>query len=157
MSTCDSIIIIDADAPSIVVTEDKWSVLNVIDVGATGAQGVAGGSTIVKTAFDNVAGLHAVYVTPDGSVSHASPATVFTSNVIGITKGSALPNDAVLVQPSGEIQDPVWNWVAGTPIYLGLSGNLTQSLPTTGFHVEIGVADSATSIIIRIQPPIYLL
>lgn len=148
MSTCDSIL---------VVTEDKWSILNVVGVGPKGDPGVTGGSSLTKIAFDNVSALKAVYATSNGTVSHATLSTVATTQVIGIAKGSALPASSVQVQPSGQMQDPSWNWIPGQSIYLSNNGNLTQTLPTTSWHVELAVADATNSIIINIQPSIFLI
>jgi hypothetical protein len=155
MSTCDSILVIDADVANIVVIEDRLSVLNVIGVGPTGATGASGGETITTTAAIAISGLRAVYSTSVG-ILHADNSAVATSNVLGISRGSAITGGTVLVQPSGEMQDPSWTWIAGAALYLSTDGNITQIVPSAGIQAELGVAKTATEIIIRIYPPISL-
>lgn len=74
-------------------------------------------------------------------------------NVVGITLNSGTE---VTIQQSGEITEPSWNWVAGQAVYLGNSGLITQSVPTSGALVELGRAITNIKIILSIKSPILL-
>jgi hypothetical protein len=44
----------------------------------------------------------------------------------------------------------------GDPLYLSINGVLTQTAPTTGFHQQVGIATTATRVLIGIKQPIIL-
>lgn len=98
---------------------------------------------------------HRAVVVIDNLAYHANqsdPSHLFL--VRGITIQSALLGANVIVQIGGPITEPSWSWIANQPVYVGSSGFLTQTVPTTGWLLEIGVADTATRIIIEPKIPI---
>ena len=84
-----------------------------------------------------------------GNVSHAAA-------ISGISLQAVAAGATVQVQRSGEIEESSWAWVSGQAVYLGASGQLTQTPPTSGIVVVIGVPVSATKLAVDIQPTIYL-
>lgn len=76
--------------------------------------------------------------------------------LIGITITSAAASgETVKVVTEGKIEDPSFSFTVG-PIYLGSSGVITQTRPSSGLLVQLGVAISATQLHIRIEPAIKL-
>jgi hypothetical protein len=155
MNNCEIIIVTEDVVSQIVANEDVLSVIEVVGVGPRGDPGIAGGATFQLLAAENISGLKAIYATSTGART-ADKSAFASSQVVGISKNSASVGSFVEVQPSGEMQDPSWNWTPGLPLYLSTFGNITHVLPTIGEHVEIGVAMTSQKIIIRIQPPITL-
>lgn len=115
----------------------------------------SGGSvydTVTATANGALSGHRAVGVS-GGQASYADATT--QPNVTGITQGAASNGASVVVQTTGELVEPSWNWSNG-PVYLASNGLLTQAPPSSGALVEVGTALSPTKLLIRIQSPIYL-
>ena len=76
--------------------------------------------------------------------------------IIGITTTSAAGSgETVTVTTEGKLEDPSFLFSIG-PIYLGTSGVITQTKPTSGLLLQLGVAISATQLHIRIEPAIKL-
>ncbi len=77
-------------------------------------------------------------------------------NVIGLTLAGTVSGQMARVQSYGIIGQPtVWTFVPGL-VYLGNNGTVTQTIPTTGALVVIGMVTSATHFLIRIEQPIIL-
>lgn len=76
--------------------------------------------------------------------------------LLGVTITSAAGSgEEVTVVTEGKIDDPSFSFTPG-PIWLGNSGLLTQTKPTTGLLVQIAVAITATLINVNIQMAIKL-
>ena len=84
-----------------------------------------------------------------GSVYHADQSLASATLTVGVTTGAAALGAGVTVQTEGVMVEPSWAWATG-PVWLGLTGLLTQTIPTTGVLVRIGTAISATKL--RIAP-----
>lgn len=74
----------------------------------------------------------------------------------GITLGAVALGATALVQIDGPLEFNGWNWTPELPIYLGNSGVLTQTLPTSGYLIQVAVADTPTRIFIDVQIPFRL-
>jgi hypothetical protein len=70
---------------------------------------------------------------------------------------AAVADGAVATAVTGRVAEPSWNWNTNLPIYLTGMGQLTQSLPTSGFALQVAVPTSATSVIVAIKTPIFLI
>lgn len=118
-------------------------------------------SMVVKIAAAALSGHRAVVPTAGGSVEYADKTNSAHAHLRpGITTGAALTGAPVTVVMRGEITEPTWSWTPLAPIYLGLTGLLTQTAPTApgaAFLLEVGVALSATSILVDPQFPISLI
>lgn len=125
--------------------------------GATGATGASGVSSITKLAAVALSGHRVVYADSTGKVNYADSSTLTHANIVlGITNNAGIANDPITVFVSGEIVEPSWTWVPSAPVFLGLLGNLTQSVPTTGFILIVGIAINATTLSVGIKQPIKL-
>lgn len=90
-----------------------------------------------------------------GNLVKASNDSGQCDDVLGVTTGSQTSGGYYAVAVAGFITLATWSWSVGR-VYLGVDGALTQVVPTTGCVLEVGHAVSATSMIIRIQQPVYL-
>ena len=109
----------------------------------------------VFTAGDTLSGHRAVY--SDGVVVRYASADNLSSaeRCVGITTQSAVTGSTVLVRRSGLLVEPTWSWAPG-PVFLGLTGALTQVPPTSGVSLQVGVALDATTLDVRVDTPIIL-
>jgi len=98
-------------------------------------------------------------VTSDGSGNaiYASNATAAHAyKVIGMNDNSANSGESVRVITEGNVTNSTWTWTPGSALYLSTSGEITHTVPTTGFALKIGMAITATKIFIRIEAPVIL-
>lgn len=128
--------------------------------GPPGPQGAPGQSGVNYAAFladGPIGGHRAVCAAFDGRVRYAdSGAISAASAVLGVTLHAADDGAPVNVVSSGEVTEPSWAWIEHAPIFVGVAGGLTQTPPTAGFHLVVGVATSATSMLVGIKQPIIL-
>jgi len=103
-----------------------------------------------------ISALAAVYRTSPNEVTLADNSVELESRVAGIALTSAAPGDSLTIISQGVHSDPFWTWIPQEPIFLGASGSLTQTPPTTGFRALVGYAVDATSLDINIQESICL-
>jgi hypothetical protein len=54
------------------------------------------------------------------------------------------------------ITDAAWNWVRGSPVFLGPNGTLTQIAPTANYLVVVGKVLSPQTLFIQIEEPVKL-
>lgn len=80
-----------------------------------------------------------------------------SGSVLGVTLASALQGEAVAMRIFGPVSNPAWSWTPGGSLFLGSSGAMTQTPPTSGYLVAVGSAISATEAFINIEPAIQLL
>lgn len=114
--------------------------------------GGSGETTVNITAGENLGGHRAVLATG----LYADSGALSTALVIGITTSATAIGETAALRVSGEVTEVSWNWDVSKPVYLGLTGLLTQTVPTTGVIVEIGKPTAATKLLIEIQQPIQL-
>ena len=139
------------------VTVTPASTINVemAQYGLRGPQGEMGSLNYGVVAAEVIGGHRAVlasglYATSTGTFAQAL--------CVGISSGAAAIGENIEVQPNGKIIDMVgWSWSIGGLIYLGSGGGLTQTVPSAGqWYVVLGVALSATAMVINIQNPVLL-
>lgn len=76
--------------------------------------------------------------------------------VLGISRNAAALNSPVAIQTGGLMTEPSWTWTPDQPVFCGSEGVLTQASPASGFALIVGVAVSATQILIEAKMPILL-
>lgn len=86
---------------------------------------------------------------------YASSDTLSVANaVLGISLNAALISAPVAIQFAGTLIEPSWAWTPNMPVYCGIDGVLTQTPPSAGFVLVVGVAIAATALAISIKQPI---
>lgn len=123
--------------------------------GPPGPPGPAGGTALQRMAGEALSALRAVYEL-DGEVYFLDfQDEDHIDLLLGITLTAANAGQPINVQRSGALDDSGWAWSPGR-VYLGANGALTQVPAAAGFDVLIGVAVSATRLILNLQDPIEL-
>lgn len=125
--------------------------------GPQGAKGDAGDAIVTQThdAGENLSGHRAIRVSSGLAYLCNGSESAQAGRCIGISTGAVIVGDAVTVQTVGVMTEPSWSWSEG-PVYVGVSGVLTQSLTGLAYIHQIGMALSATSIDINSQLPILI-
>lgn len=125
--------------------------------GPEGASGSGGSDASLSfTAATALSGHKAVRAIGDGSVGYASADQVAQAGtVVGVTTGAAGIGNPISVVAEGIVDEPSWSWGAG-PVWLGLNGALTQTIPQSGVLQRIGLALSPTRLLVALTPPILL-
>ena len=115
-----------------------------------------GFGTETDVADGTVSATFAVYRTING-VSVGNNSNSFSeASIIGIAINGANNGDLVTYKTSGKLRDSTFNFPINDQLYLGLSGNITNIPPTTGYRTLIGTSNGNGEININIQEPIIL-
>lgn len=124
--------------------------------GPPGADGAAGEASVVREAAQALGGQRVVKALDTGEVDYASSDQPDDGDLIlGITKGAVNAHEDATVQTGGTMTDVTWTWIAG-PVFCGLNGVLTQTVPTSGFVCRVAKALSASTILINVEEAIIL-
>ena len=155
-------ILILADQPDDSVLVDEVDLVEVVTdaeqgpPGPRGPVGPAGGVAFTRPTPVPLSALRVVWEDVAGAVHPLSADDADHIDLVcGLTLTATSGPGDVTVQRSGPITDAAWNWAPGR-VYLGMGGALTQSPPEDGFDVLVGVAVSATRLILNFQDPIEL-
>jgi hypothetical protein len=139
----------------VTVTPASMIEVEMAQYGLRGPQGVKGDLNYTIVASEVIGGHRAVLAS---GLYAKSNGTFAQALCVGISSGAAAIGENIEVQPNGKIIDMVgWSWSVGGLIYLGSAGGLTQTVPSAGqWYVVLGVALSATAMVINIQNPVLL-
>ena len=109
--------------------------------------GGSGGDTVTRIASGNLNGHRIVYADSQSTVAFADASSYSQCRrVIGMTTGAANDGEPATVQFQNLINEPGWSWTTGADIYLTSNGMITETVPTSGNLMQIGVAVSPTAI-----------
>lgn len=139
--------------------DEAIQIVEVAEQGPRGIQGIpgpAGGAAFVRQSAGAMSALHIVWEDDAGVIRPLDRSDdEHIDFICGLTlTASSGPGD-VTVQRSGPVDDAAWSWSPGR-VYLGANGSLTQTPPADGYDVLIGVAVSATRLLLDLQDPIEL-
>lgn len=112
-------------------------------------------STIVstQTAQETISALKVVRA----GVFIASPTSTYeNARALGVAITSATTGNPIQVLEFGELQDPTFVFSAGSPLFLGALGTITDIAPAVGFSVKIGYALGSNKIQVDLLFPIQL-
>lgn len=132
--------------------------LDLVYGGIKGDKGDPGGSFVTRVASEAIGGHRVVVQNPDGAtVSYADSSISDHAGIVaGITKHAADSGAVVEVQVTDIMVETSWSWTPFMPIYLGNNGTLTQNEAHAGvFILIVGIALTSTSMMIRIQQPVF--
>jgi hypothetical protein len=121
--------------------------------GPAGPPGPAAVHTVPGIAVGALSGERMVKAVAGGFAYASADQIGDLGHVTGLTTGAAADGASVDVQVSGEIDAGYWTWTPG-PVFLGLNGQLTQSPGSAAFIQQVGMALSATRLLIEIFTPI---
>ena len=77
-------------------------------------------------------------------------------NVVGIASNGGAAGTLITILQAGEISLSSWNFTLGQAVFVGTTGPVTQTPPTSGFVQQVGIPTSSTSMAISIEQPIQL-
>ena len=101
--------------------------------------------------------LKVVYTDGDGKVSVADCTDkTQVDKIIGIALSEAAANGSILVQKMGKLTNATWNWVVGKGIFFDSNGDLTQTVPTEGFWMNVAKVITPTMIELLMRLPVIL-
>lgn len=125
--------------------------------GDRGDPGPAGGETLVTVGASPLSGHTIVAVDAAGELIYAD-STILShgGTVLGFLANAYSAGEDASVQTGFVLEHSGWNWSAGF-ILVGAGGAPVQSLPIGAkFSQSVGKVLSPTSILVDIQPPIFL-
>lgn len=135
-------------------TKGYWPIASAFDAGndvelsadATGVVTIASG-LFQSVAVGNISSNTVVAATTGGVKNPSLATSTDVPAIVGVAYTSATNGNAITVMKQGQLTEALWSWTPGLPIYCGLTGGaFTQTAPTTGAVVVVGVALSATTI-----------
>lgn len=131
--------------------------------GDTGRAGGGGGSTTITAdaptyiAATAISGHTVVTLDVTGKALPADPTVAAHAHaVIGISLNAASAGGQLTVVDSGLLTHLGWSFEPGLPVFIGMDGVITQTPPSAVWQKVVGVALSATSIVVGLQPAIFL-
>lgn len=145
----------------IVITDTATELLEVARQGPPGGPGPAGspgGALLQATAGAALSGHMAVAYDDAGELVYASADTAeHAFTLAGITTGAAASGAPATVQRNDVLDHAGWAFVPGMAVFLGLNGMLVQAPDPSGVFLKpIGVALTATRLMLSIQPAMFL-
>ena len=96
-------------------------------------------------------------VRSDGFYADSSDNLDLSSPCIGISIAAVSSSQSISIKITGIMTEQSWNWASSLPVYISTNGGLTQTPPLTGYVQQLGVALSATELLIEIEQPIQLI
>lgn len=79
------------------------------------------------------------------------------ATVLGLTFQAVSSGVAPITILSGLVTDSSWNWARGAPLFLGSNGQISASIPSSGFIVPIGNAEAPTIVNINIMQGVQII
>lgn len=127
--------------------------------GLDGARGADGGAVMSYVATAALGGHRVLMLNAANELAYAtneSPADA--GRIVGLSLNAAGPGGAISVQRSGEVDEPGWSWDLDKPVWLGIDGLLTQSVPAppAAFSLIVGFPATPTRLFLSIREPISL-
>jgi hypothetical protein len=92
-----------------------------------------------------------------GGVAYAEVTSPLIDTVLGFSGHAANAGQAINVQVTGRIAHAGWSWIPGLALFVGAGGVATQTVPVAGLLRQVGVAISATEIVVDLRPTVQLL
>ena len=124
--------------------------------GPQGLQGVRGDVVLELVAAATINGHRAIADNGAGQAVHADAATLAHGlAIVGISDGAAALGAVVSARTGGPMHFSGWSWAPG-PVFLGLDGVLTQSVPPSAVIALVLGYGNGEQLTINIQPAVAL-
>lgn len=146
--------VISTNVAKVVTSTPEINVVTAAKQGIPGRDGDETTGNVNRSALEDISG-HVIVIAQTGGVEIADPNdSSHMGKVVGITTHAATSGNTIEVKTDGLMDSVTWSWTPGE-LYLGTSGSITQTAPTTGVFLVIGIAISSTQIKIEIQDAIW--
>lgn len=145
------------DYTTVTIIEDAVLIVESAQQGPTGPVGPPGAAGAVNyRAAEALGGHQAIILDTNGEAISADSTNYFHANVVGLTTNAAIIGDNVQVVSKGLMEHSGWTLTVGQPVYLGLSGSVTQVMPASAVFMKVlGTAIAVTRINVDLQPAIF--
>lgn len=145
-----NIVLSQSDKSNVIVTETPAQVIESCKQGPQGPPGNAVGQILNIPAGEVLSQYRVVYAS-GGKAYHADNTTFNTDDkIIGLVYNDAVLNEMSDVFIAGAIINNNWNFSDGR-VFLSTEGQVTQTLPSTGFQIQIGIAVMSNTMILDID------
>jgi hypothetical protein len=140
--------------PSSTIEINPSSEIEVATVGTQGLPGAKGESVghLVGICDIDLGGHRVLEVTSSGTLTYATSPI----GAVGISLEASSSGSPINYAQTGYIEESSWNWTPGKPIYQVGLGLLTQVVPTSSFIKQVGIALSAKSMEVQMNPAIII-
>jgi hypothetical protein len=141
------------------VNEYSPTLINYVDSSISSSiSGIQLGSTQIYSnnfnASENLSALRIVNLNTGFYASNADLEAIYSP--LGLMTSSVVSGDSAKALVFGELSDVSWNWVP-SPIYLGIDGNLTQTLNgSESFILEVAKVKNSFTIMLEFKDIIIL-
>lgn len=107
--------------------------------------------TLLTVIAGEVLGGHrAVFIGEDERAYYADASEATSRLTVGITTSAANEDDEIAIQAVAVLEHLGWSWSGEEPVWLGAEGLLTQTPPTSGYIMQVGIPVGPTQL--RINP-----
>jgi hypothetical protein len=146
------------DTTEAVIENSRQQVILSSNRGPQGIKGDAGDSGGTEERFEAAETISALKFVGvfDGGLRHIDPTNIDMRNAgIGVSKTSGAVGHMVTVSTDGVLADSSWSWDEKLPIFAGLDGALTQSVPIgVSFVQVVGVPAGPSAMKINVSDSI---
>lgn len=117
-----------------------------------------GTSDLTRSADGAISANRVLVEQADGTVAYADPTDLSHATILlGLSKNAAADAENVTIAPRGAVlDDALWSWTPTANLFLAADGFLSEVPPVSGFLCVVATALSATRILMRLEPPIFL-
>ena len=106
-----------------------------------------------RIAGEAISALKAVYLINPTTCKLANNTDDIQGTVIGITLTGGNIGDTIRILSFGIMDDPFFTYTVNQPVFLGTSGNLITTQPSTGVLTEVGYGLGSGSFYVKINSP----
>lgn len=149
------VLVEQADQQVLVEPQPRIELITEARQGPPGPPGASGGTQTVTVGASPLSGHTAVAVDASGLLIYADSSNpAHRLAVLGVIGQAYSAGTEAQVQTGFVLEHSGWTWTAG-PVFVGLGGALVQTVPGSAVFCQVvGLALSATRILIDVQPPI---
>jgi hypothetical protein len=144
---------------TVCVVEQPVSFAVVINRGEKGDPGSGGGGSVSLPSLLVAQSLSALRIVANlnGQYDYANPLDPIAAwSIAGISLQSINASGLLTPVNNQPVSDQSWNWVRGSPVFLGPLGTLTQTPPSTGSLVTVARVLDPKTLFIHIEDAIRL-
>lgn len=144
------------------IIRDSVRIIQIAAQGPIGPQGLPGSgegtnNIIATTGSGGIEAYQVVYIDSSNTVKAANALNpTHIGRVIGLTTEASDAGDDVNVCVIGEVINPDWNLTPGVSYFLSDGGNISTSIPVSGFYQRIGRALNTTTLILDLGEPVLM-
>jgi hypothetical protein len=145
----DEIVTLDSDTITSVVGATR---IEIIELAIQGPPGAPGNTALTAIAAVALSGHRALALNGEGFAVYASSDDWTAQAIIGISQHAGEAGAEITVQDSSAMGWPANDLTPQAPVFLGLNGMLTQTVPMIGWLRCLGFAVDTDLLMIDIGP-----